>query len=396
MLFLNIPEIHRIEDASGDGTLETFSESLRQKFDNLRLRIRDWANLRDPLLCRTEFDEVVCLRLGKRVTTLGAFDRGGQDGYVTDLPALPIRFFSETGKFSERDIGKTLVVRGSGNARNNTSVAVVQVSTNKKISTIPALQLDTGPLKWELYDKVDTPKNQVTVEVYAGHLDRVTPSWVLTDGYQDYKLLSRRHFNAKSGLLYSEVLQSGEDMSQIVLGAFETTIRTVTGNFTQAHVGSVFITRGSSLSANNLNSYVKKVIAADKLVIGATMEVDPDSGALGWELRDGKKLGELTLFGSSIPRGVVEQDGNNLTIVSVGVSTSVVSTPTGNFSAADVLKRLSIFGADTDVNNLTVSVAGVNSLSELVIGTVLTLPEANNGSLYWELRSATGVECSGS
>ena len=70
VLFEYIPEVYRESDAAQDGLLETFSESLRPSFDELRHQIRDMDTLRDPLTVRTQYSETKTIRLGPRLSAL--------------------------------------------------------------------------------------------------------------------------------------------------------------------------------------------------------------------------------------------------------------------------------------------------------------------------------------
>jgi hypothetical protein len=391
-----IPEVHREEDSGpdGDGSLALFADALRDPFDRLRRKIQVWGDLRDPLEVRTQYDEVECLRLGKQYTPIGDLDRSGLDGSVVSIPTPPTKFVSRTGKWADKDIGKTLVVSGSSIARNNRSVLVSKVLDPQRINTDPALDADAGLLKWELREKVAVPTDRIIMEVRAGDLGRVAPGWVLNDGFSDFRILGRYRFNPETGLMLSEVKQFGYNMTVTGVGAADTTVSIPTASFSQSHVGNAFITRRSTIDSNNVFSYVKAVLSSTSIQIGGRFEIpDPDNGELEWELRDGPVYGHIILFGINLPKGIIEQEGTAMTIDSTGVSTSVVSAPAGNFAEGDVGKRLTILGADEGANNNTMGVTEVLSLSELVVDEVLTLPEANNGSLRWELRTATGTDC---
>lgn len=399
VLWESIPEVYREEDAKpapqgGDEALEDFMEALRPSFDRLKDKMGHWSDLRDPLLVRTQYDEVVCLILGKKVDPLGDFIRSGTDAYVSSVPVPPNSVYSESGRFDSKDEGRTLVVSGSEIARNNRRVAISKIMAGDRIRTLPELTVDAGPVAWEIYEKLTPPADRITVEVRAGQIWKVNPGWRFIDGYQESEVRARYRFDELRGLLLSEVEQFGSNLSLLSVGAYDTLVSAPGANFLQKHVGHAFITRGSTIPDNNAYTFVRRIISPTQIDVSGMFDLtDPASGSLEWELRDGPVVAHMTLAGLSVPRGVVEQEGNDCEIVSIVSDITTVEMPSGNFTSTDVRKRCSVYGGGDAANNKVLEIVSVNSISELELAGRLALPEPNNGNLKWEIRAATTVVC---
>lgn len=64
VLYDLLPQVYKDQDASTGLYLSRYVEAERASWDHLRRKIRAFGDLRDPLTCRTEYDEVVSGTLG--------------------------------------------------------------------------------------------------------------------------------------------------------------------------------------------------------------------------------------------------------------------------------------------------------------------------------------------
>lgn len=92
VLYDLLPQVYKDQDASTGSYLSRYVEAERASWDHLRRKIRSYADLRDPLTCRTEYDEAVTGVLG--------------DVILTTAVSVTVQLASvDTGDFSIQDIG---------------------------------------------------------------------------------------------------------------------------------------------------------------------------------------------------------------------------------------------------------------------------------------------------
>lgn len=390
MLWESIPELDKQQDAAvSNNELHAYQDSLRPSFDRLRHKIRDYSDIRDPLKVRTQYDEVLTVTLGQQLLPQGDLEQRGVDAF-TQAPLLaPKQFYAPTGRFTEQDIGKTLRIRGSANPVNNRDFVVAAKLTPNILTTVPEMAApDAGPLRWELRTTVAPPADHITVEVRSGDLGEINLGWVISDGVSDFEVVGRRRFNDQTGFLLSPVKDDGTDLYLLSYGPspLQTVVRALSGAFTQEDVGKPFIIRGSTLWENNTLLRIKRVISATDLELDGQLTLpDPDSGRLLWELRQLPSYGQIDLLGLAIPRGVVEQENTDLIVL----APNTVQSPKGNFSTADVGKRLSITGTAVVDNAGTYKVLGYIDPLTVVIDPPIPFAEPLSGQLRWELRQGT-------
>lgn len=237
-----IPNVYRDADT---GFLEKFSESLRPSFDQLRRKIRDFGDLRDPLRARAAVTETQTLLLGKRVVVKGAIEQSGVDGKVLVLG----EFSAPTARFTEEDTGKLLTIRRSANPANNIEVTIFSVIDGTTVTVTPRLQIDAGLLRWDMRSVYKDPPNQTTVEVRGGGVDlgKVKLDWLVNDGFASYEVKKRAIFTVPADerrlLTERDGLKNGTVDSQ---GRLSTPYL-----FSTADVGKVVFLSGSAYSENN-------------------------------------------------------------------------------------------------------------------------------------------------
>lgn len=244
VLYDLIPAIYREKDT--DGFLEKFSESLRPSFDQLRRKMRDFGEMRDPLLARAASSESQTFRLGKRVVRQGDIEQSGVDGKVQVLG----EFSASTARFSEQDRGKLLTIRRSNIAANNRSVTIVSVIDSTTVTVTPRLQLDAGLLRWDVRSVYSDPPNQTTVEVRGGgvELGKVKLDWRVNDGFASFDVLKRSVFTVPAGERRLLTEREGDKNGSIDA---QGRLSVPTYLFSSADVGKVVFIANSVHSSNN-------------------------------------------------------------------------------------------------------------------------------------------------
>lgn len=391
VLFDLLPQLYHEADQQSGGTLEAFQEALRPSFDNLRRKIRTYLDLRDPLKVRTQYEETRQLQLGKQVILQGELRQRGVDGIVVTSLLAPPQFRAMTGRFTVRDIGRTLILSGSNVPENNRAVTVTALISPTDIATLPEVTPpDPGPLHWELRDTVTNPTDRVVFEIRNGDIGAVCLGWVLNDGVSDFQVVARRRFNDNTGQMLSEAVQRGTDLYIASVGPLPigSVVESITAVFAQSDAGKPLVLSRSVLEENNGTFRIRRVLSSTQVEIDTTLTLpDPDNGALSWELRADPTFAQIELLGLAVPLGVVEQEGTDLQVVAA----DTVYSQIGAFSASDVGKELSIYGSDitTPGNTGPIKVASWVDLHTLKISPNLTFPEPKSGLLRWELRAAT-------
>jgi hypothetical protein len=385
VLFDYIPEIYKQLDVDNDGLLEMFAEGLRPSFDEVRVLSRDMIDTIDPDRVRTQYDKMRRLRLGPVLQAKGSIQ---QIGIIASVDAIQ-QFRAPTARFTAFSLGQELFVSGSMFPQNNRKVTVIRVINPTTALTDPPLVVDAGPLRWELRTKPPVSVDKLTVEVRAGDISEIHPSWLLFDGFADFEVVARRQFkaNVDDNQLLTE--QEGLDGGIDNAGRF----RSASVILTQNDVGKKLTLVGSSILTNNGRYEIVKIITIVSGDVRAVLDADPvlleDSG-LTWALLP---YGELDLAGTVVPHGVVEQEGSDLSITASGVTEVTVVSASGTFSVEDIGKRLLIRGSTmTPSNDGTYPVTDVVSAQTLKVAqqSPNLIVEAT-GALTWELRTASLV-----
>jgi hypothetical protein len=387
VLFEYIPEIYKLQDAESGGLLELFSESLRPSFDGLRRKIRDFIELRDPLLVRTQYDEVTRLRLGPPLGVKGTVEQRGVTASVNAVQ----QFVAPTARFKVSDVGKELFVSGSAFSQNNRRTTITSVINPTTVVTDPLLVVDTGPLRWELRTKVVPPTDRVTVEVRAGYVDVVTPGWLLFDGFADFTVIGRRQFKLPVSVVSADkqllTEQEGLDGEIDAFGRFMSD----TVQLDQQDVGKKLVLSGSTTPEHNDTFEITRVVVIApgdvRAEIDATTVLAADQG-LTWAILP---YAELDLQNTVSPRSVIEQEGVGLTITVSGGTDATVVAPTASFLAGDVGKLLSLRGSTALPSN-----DGIYEVVTVVSATTAKIEQRSPvllveiiNTLTWELRPAS-------
>jgi hypothetical protein len=388
-----IPEVYRIEDVQNNKFLEKFSDSIRPSFDDLRVKMRDFLDLRDPFKVRTQYDSTTGITLGKKVEQKGTVLQSGVGASVDGRA----QFVAPTGRFNNSSVGKTITITKSTNPLNNRDVTVAAVVNSTTVLTSPQLAFPDSSLKWEMRLQYPTSQTKVELEIRAANnLDLIVPGWFLQDGYSEFEVSSRRRFFADSGLPYAPFVQMGTGLTLLT----STKIRASGLALVQADVGKTLLLRGAVLAQNNGVFRIRDVqAAADEAILEATFEVtDLANGSMEWALLANPVLGHIELKGASIPKGIIEQEGRDA-IVSVIDSTTVqVQAASGSFTIADAdslnPKTVTLLGAyrtghpSTD-NSITGTVKSVVNPTTIWIQKDPTVTVTSESGLLWELRTVT-------
>jgi hypothetical protein len=366
VLFELSPENYRIEDANQGGVYEEWALANGSVFDASRYKIRDFGELRDPLLVRTRYDETTTLRLGDEITPVAAIEQSGITGSVN----AGFQFTAQRGRFTDADLGKLLVIDGSSIIGNNRTVKIAQVASSNTVATEPSLAVDAGPLRWSIRE--ETTSETIRVKVSAGDVELIQPGWVLSDSFADFEVISRSQFPTDE----TRALQTEREGADLTVNSSGQMVSS-TAAFNQEDVGKRMTLAGSPFLENRGKFEISEVLSATVAVLDTTLL--EDATLITWAIR---RQAVLELSGEANVLGIREQGG----IEGVVVAPDLFSSPIAEFSSLDVGKRLTL-RADSDANNGTYEILAVNSGTEVQLDATLV-----NGSPYfWEVRATTGI-----
>jgi hypothetical protein len=367
-LYSTAPEPHLLEDEAQGGLFLKYSQAQGEVFDILRKKIRDFGDLRDPLLVRTQYDEIETLVLGKRVDPVEAIEQSGIEGSV----AANTQFSAVRARFKAEDVGKLLKIENSSIAGNNNVVKIAVVLSSTTVSTEPALVQDAGPLRWSL--RAETVSETITFEVASGDVSRIYPGWFLTDGFNDLKVSGRRQF-ALDGTHTQQTEKEGVD-GTIASGVLTSN----TAVFTQENVGKRVTLSGSVFPENNTKTEITAVLNSTSVELADPGLLD-ESTPLTWAVL---KRATITLASNAALTGYVLQSGAN------GSTTApdTIVTPSARHTSDDVGRLITIL-SDGSANNGTYEITSVidSSTVQVTPSTLLT----ESGPFLWEVRQPTGL-----
>jgi hypothetical protein len=375
VLFETAPEVYRTADV--DQLFELYARAQGEVFDDLRRKIRDFGDLRDPRLVRSAFDETTTILLGQIQLVKGPVEQRGIRAQVLATSVIQ----TERGRFTFADVGKELTVSESSLKDNNREVVITSIVSPTEVLTNPPLTLDAGPLRWEVRELQASTTNETIVEVVAGDVEPIAPGWILTDGFAEFEVLARKQFFSASD---ERKLLTNREGSDGVISSTPT-FNSLTATFEQKDVGRRITISGSTALApssqfnNNDKFEIVEVLSPTEVVLDSPF-IFQDPGPLDWAML---RRSRLTLSGSSTLRGVVEQVGEDMTTTGTGFT-----APSGEFTDADEGKLLTVY-ADSDVNNgIIFEVDSVTSANEVV---TVPVPTGTASTYRYELRTETEV-----
>lgn len=375
VLFQTAPEIYRTADLEHSEFFRRYAEAQGVSFDNLRLKIASFADLRDPQKVRTRYNETTTIRLGRVETIKGVVE---QQGVLATVVAGGV-FTTRRGRFTFADVGKEITVTDSTLPTNNRSVVVTNIVSPKEVLTNPPLATDAGPVRWELREIEASTAVETRVQVVAGNVESITPGWLLSDGFADFTILRRRQFKSEAEERKLLTLREGAD------GSILTTLRfySPTINLTSRDVGRRITLYGTVYPDTNDGKFeIVDVLSAKECLLDSTDIVAEPTGTLVWALlRDP----ELVLSGSATLRGAVEQEDDDGDIVAIGPP-SVFEAVSASFAVSDVGKLLTIHKPG-DPDNNTYEVLTALSASRVEIDGTLAI----GTDFRWWLRAPTDV-----
>lgn len=366
-----IPYDVRAPDPDYGGYLQSYLTGISQSFDAVRLLIRNLDSLRDPLLARSQYDDITLIRLGAEIVRPGTLQQQGIDGSVLSLGA----FQSQTARFESDDRGKLLVIARSANPKNNQTYTITAVISTKIVITDPLIAVDAGPLQWQVRATESTASGVRTYRVVSGSVDTIVDGWTVNDGRADYPIVGKRRLAEPKGSPYLE--RYGVDGYINGLGNFQSPI----APFQPSDTGKRLTLRGMPGPINDTVYEIGAVFASDEVVLLSSDGTNPTSlpltaGPLEWTLLP---FAEIDIASPKVPLGSMEQAGIDLV-----VSGSIATSATAAFSAGDVGKVLQVLN----------SAAGNDGLYEIL--TFVTENEVTiDGSLsaeadlLWRLRTQT-------
>jgi hypothetical protein len=401
VLFDLFPDIYKSLDKDHDGALEALSVALAGPFNILRRKIRDFLDIRDPRTARTEFNGRTRLVLGPLVAEEGEPEQGGVNAQVNTF----LEFFAPNGRFSPADIGKSLEISGSVIPTNNGTFTITALTDSRRVLTNPLLATDSG-LRWFLRGAVDKNHETTTVEVWGGDVSSVSPDWRINDGYATFTVASRSMFPVQSDARYLTEREGTDGV--FALSTLGNTVYFFSKYpFSALDMGKTLSTPSSSLPAN-LNqwqigqpldaSLVPPALTGYSGIALTGVQPVPEAGPLYFAVLPRPRI---TLTGSSIPKGIVEQYGSDMTIVTGTVSGgnlasgATLKSITAKFSVNDEGKVLRLWNTNLDlpVVEYVIPVGGVvDSKSLLTAGPIAVGTTFTTSSVFtWELRTRTAL-----
>lgn len=375
VLFLAAPEIYRTADLENNEYFRKYAEAQGVSFDNLRLKIANFADLRDPRAVRTRYDEVRTIRLGTIEVLKGPVEQRGVLAEVTSISV----FKTLRGHFTFDDVGKEITVTGSSIASNNRKVIVTDVLNPKEVLTNPPLTTDAGPLRWELREEEASTTTETLVEVVGGDVGDITPGWILTDGFADFTVLKRQQFKLEEDEQKLLTLREGTDGRIDTVGQFTSPSLALTSK----DVGRIVSIGNTAFPETNEGRFeIIDVLSSTTCQIDSTDVVLETTGTLYWALL---RNPELTLQGSAILKGTIEQEGEDGDILATG-ATADFEALSAAFAPDDIGKLLTLHSPG-DANNGTYEVVGYTSATLIEIEAT---PGTTTG-LHWEIRPKTDI-----
>lgn len=377
VLFRLAPEIYRQLDVDQDNNFQKYTRGQRYSFDNLRHKAARFADLRNPLKVRTQYNEVVTLRLGAEVFVLGDLQQRGIDGTVTATQ----EFSTPTGRFMFDDVGKEISVTSSVIPGNNRRVTIIKIISTTRVLTEPALTgPDATPFKWELRSVVIDDPTIRTVEVQSGYVDLIGNGWVVTDGLSTFEVVGRRHAQWNDRIRKSFVVQEGEGAYFDLTGK----LIVLTGVFTAEAIGQKIQTNGDN--PDNVGVWEISDISGGPLppwtvTLVQSGERFPDQTPYYWALLP---RAELDLRAVPQPRGVEEKNGLQGAVT--GLNQFTVADGLFDPADADPVKLITVRGS-------TLGNDGIYTVASVTLPNILLVTPAFPGGpeagLLWELRRAT-------
>lgn len=375
VLFLSAPEIHRTVDLDNGEYFRLYTEAQGASFENLRLKIANFADLRDPRRVRTRYDETTLLRLGRVETIKGTVE---QQGVLASVASSSV-FTTRRGRFTFADVSKEITITGSSIASNNVSVVITNIVSPKEVLTNPILAPDAGPLRWELREVETSTDVETRVQIVGGDADVVTPGWILSDGFTDFTVLSRRLFKTEAEERKLLTLREGID------GSINSSLRFVSPTLalTSLDVGRRLSISGTVYPETNGGKFeIVDVLSATECILDSTDIVAEPTGTLVWALlRDP----EIVLSGSATLRGATEKEGNEGEIVTAGPPATLEAIGAA-FAEEDEGKLLTLHKPG-DSNNGTYEVLNFITTERVELDATLAL----GTDFRWELREPTDI-----
>jgi len=372
VLWYLIPRFYREQDPDYGGYFERLMEALRPPFDLFRLRIQNLETLRDPLRCRTRYDEAVIVRLGRQVVLPGRIEQQGLDGSVVTEGV----FYSPTATFGDEDIGKQLDVTRSLIQANNQTYVVAAVVDLNSVITDPLISVDTGPLRWTLRPETEEAAGRVTVQVVSGDTSDIQPGWLLNDGDAEHFVVAKRRFSStESQTVVDRYGAAGaiNSSGQFVVG---------TGPFSRRDVGKRFSIRGQADEDDDGKYEISRVVSETTLELiyldGTATSLPENLGPLEWVLLP---FPELELAATLAPKGVAEKQG-----VDLSVTGSTVTDPNALFTTTDIGKFIQIRNSAFGNDGVYEILALVDNSTATVDGTLVA-----ESDLVWYTRPKTTV-----
>lgn len=380
ILYDYVPELHRVQDEANDFTLRKWADSQRYSYDGLLNKIFLFDTLRDPRYVRTQYSEVYTVSLGAEVLEKPKIEQRNLDGQINSFR----EFVAQSARFTDEDVGKVLAITRSSVTANNREYTIARIADGNTaiLDPLPSA-LDTGSDRWELRKKTGRREDVITLQVRDGDMSVIAPGYILNDGFADYTVLARRLFERSEDLKHLTV-REGADGSIDGSGRF---VSPTLSALPSDEGKYIFIDGVDTADPKRVIERVVPGLAGTTAEIGGTA-LATNAGPLTWALLP---FPEIDIAAIAPPKGVVEQEGSDMTLT----ASHAFSSPTLRLTSDDVGKFLVTRGAsNVAANNRVVKIATVVSPTAGTKDTTYgdgSTAFANASGITWEIRSATEI-----
>lgn len=381
-LYGTLPQLYRTADTTGQ--LRSWTEGVGDLLDVERHRVQTFGSLRDPLEARSQYDETSELVLDRVIQKVSEPEQRGINAVITSGRT----FYDSVARFTAVDVGKILILSGSTQPQNNVQVVIASIVSPNEAVTDPALFVDAGPLNWELRSVDGLSDDSIEVAVRTGDVSAIARGWTLFDGSSEFEVIGRKQFD-----------HTNSETRQVLVDAFGSDgyvdsvgrLRSDSYVFSPSDVGKTLVLTGSTIQSNTglFQIAAVQIVAVGDVRLVCSPALSEDVGPIGWAIRS---LPVLTLKHRSLPKGVVEQEGTDLVVISVAGPLATVFSTRARFTVADIGKELSFqetAGALLFKTGVVTTLLDANTVKLTVSTTVSASPA------FWQLRSSTGLSVFG-
>lgn len=262
-------------------------------------------------------------------------------------------FFSVSGAFAQKDVGKKITISGSSVNTNNVKAEIMKVFSSTSVSVSYNLVRGDTSTGGVVYSGIGAELGGLLPEVQHIASGLLSTLSVAVDGNRVTVTLATDGFGTPTSTAQDVVnaVNADAEASDIVLASID-----YLGTGRAAASGVVEV-RGDVLTS--------------------------DEGPLVWAVLSRP---QIRIQGRATPLGTVSQEGNDLSILNLGAQ-ALLSSPTVRLDADDLGSTLLVRGSSVGNDGLY-TITEIVDLTTVRVTTSLT---TESGPLFFELRTASSV-----